>query len=206
MPTIYRIEDSQEVTRARLDNSIVAAVTTDGKKTGILIPESYQALLVDEQIKPLLHPLERSAIRRHKETFLSASLKGRLLHVEKRICLQDGQVFDAPRITFGATAGCLPGVVIGLAVFSIFRLGLAIGTSSSMGWAWLSLMLVFLCIQAAGTLYIRLRFPERQARIAQPNCPICAGNNTISVRSAAGKRLQVGSSDRWLQVSIAGKS
>lgn len=75
MPTIYRIEDSDESAQGAIDTALAAQVTFDGKRTGKVMPGEYQALLIGAEIKPLPHPLEWSTLRAHKETYLSASLK-----------------------------------------------------------------------------------------------------------------------------------
>lgn len=128
MPIIYRIEDSGESAQKPMDASLAAAVTFDGRKTGTLMPWEYQALLVGDEIKALPHPLERSSLRGHKQTYLSASLRGILLRVERRICLRCGHLFDTPRLVFAGAAGCLPGLLAGLesTSFLTFVLTLAV--------------------------------------------------------------------------------
>jgi hypothetical protein len=206
MPAIYRIEDSRESKRAGLDASVAAAVTFDGRKTGSLMPGEYQALLLGNEIEPLPHPLERSSLRGHGHTYLSASLKGVLLKVERRICLQCGHIFDAPQIVFAIAAGCLPALLVSLTTFALLRFTFHLTVGFSALAAWAALMLGVLVVQFAGTAYIRLRFSERQSSIAKSRCPSCDGDNSVSVASVAGKRVPVGAEGDWLQVSIAGKS
>jgi hypothetical protein len=206
MPTVYRIEVSEEGGQNGLDPSLAAAVTFDGKKTGELMPGEYQALLVGDEMKPLPHPLERSTLRAHNQTYLSASLGGILLQVERRICLQCGHIFDAPRVVFSGAAGCLPALLVASIAFAFLRFVLGLGTGVSLFISWTILMVVVVLFQWAGVLYIRARFSERQESIKRLKCPVCDGSNSVSVSSIAGKRVQIGTEGKWVQVSIAGKS
>jgi hypothetical protein len=85
-----------------------------------------------------------------------------------------------------------------------FALGKTIGASLLI--AWVVLIAVVLIFEVAGAIYIRLRFSERRARIAQLKCRLCSGAKSVSVASVVGKRVQIGSEGRWLQISIAGMS
>jgi len=189
-----------------MDASLAAAVTFDGRKTGTLIPGEYQALLVGDAIEALPHPLERSSLRGHKQTYLSASLSGILLRVERRICLRCGHLFDAPRLVFAGAAGCLPGLLASLVVFTVLCFVFHMPTGFSLLAAWEVLMVVLPLFHLAGAVYIRLRFSERQASIARLRCPACDASDSVSVSSVAGKRVQVGTEGKWVQVTVAGKS
>lgn len=206
MPDIYRIEYSEGLTATAVDDSVAGAVIFDGRLSGDITPGEYQALLVGDRIEPLPHPLERSTLHAHKETYLSASLKGVLLRVGQRICLRCGTLFDSPAIVFSSTEGCLPVLSIALAVFLLlrFQVGLTIGTSSLA--AGMTLFIGILLFQLIGKLYVRVRFSERQARIAQRQCPSCGSDSHKSVCSLAGKRLRIGDNGEWIEVSLAGMS
>src|SRR4051812_7243558 len=115
MPTIYRIENSGGSPRTGIDASLAGAVTFHGKKTGKVMPAEYQALLVGDKIRPLPHPVERSGLRAENQTYLSASLRGIFLQVERRICLQCGHIFDSPRLAFAGVTGCLPALLVAVA-------------------------------------------------------------------------------------------
>ncbi len=206
MPIVYRIEVSDESEQKGLDPSLAGVVTSDGKKTGKVMPGEYQALLVGDEIKPLPHPLERSTLKAHDQTYLSASLKGILLQVERRICLRCGHIFDAPRVVFSGAAGCLPALLVGLMAFVFPRFVFGLGTGVSLLISWAVSMVLVLLFQWAGVLFIRARFSERQASIQQRQCPICHAAGFVSVSSIAGKRVPIGTDGKWVQVSIAGRS
>jgi len=206
MPTVYRIEVSDESEQKGMDPSLAGVVTFDGKRTGKVMPGQYQALLVGDEIKPLPHPLERSTLKAHKQTYLSASLKGILLQVERRICLKCGHISDAPRVVFSGAAGCLPALLVGLMAFAFSRFVFGLGTGVSLLISSVALMVVVLLFQSAGVLYIRARFSERQVSIQQRQCPICHAADFASVSSMARKRVPIGTEGKWVQVSIAGRS
>jgi hypothetical protein len=189
-----------------MDSSLAGAVTFDGKKTGKVMPGEYQALLVGDKVRPLPHPLERSGLRAENQTYLSASLSGLFLQVERRICLQCGYIFDSPHLAFAGVAGCLPALLVALAGFAVLRFAAHITTGKSLFAAWALMVGLAVLFYLAGALYIRVRFSKRQASIAQPLCPACQGSRSVSVSRAAGKRVQIGGEDNWIQVSIAGKS
>ena len=52
--------------------SLLGVVTFDGKRTGKLMPGEFQALLISDKVRSLPHPLERSALRAHSQTYFSA--------------------------------------------------------------------------------------------------------------------------------------
>ncbi len=189
-----------------MDNSLAGMVTFDGKKAGKVMAGEFQALLINRKIIPLAHPGEWARLRMYNQSYLSASVRGMLLRVERRICLQCGNVFDAPRFVFSSVPGCLALLVVLFATFAVFRWALEMSTGKSLYAASAILVAVLLIIQFLGTLYIRMRFSERQESIAQPQCQGCGSSDSISVSKAAGKRLQIGSEGKWIQVSIAGKS
>jgi hypothetical protein len=60
MPTVYRIEASEDAEQKGMDASLAGVVTFDGKKTGRVMPGQYQALLVGDEMKPLPHPFRQS--------------------------------------------------------------------------------------------------------------------------------------------------
>jgi hypothetical protein len=189
-----------------MDSSLAGTVTFDGKKVGKVMAGEFQALLVDREIIPLPHPLEWARLRAHNQSYLSASVRGMLLRVERRICLHCGNVFDAPRLVFSPVPGCFVLLVAVLASFTLFRLAFDKSTSESVFMTFVVLIAVLLIIQVAGILYIRMRFSERQESIAQRQCQGCGSSDSVSVSKAVGKRLQIGSEGMWVQVSIAGKS
>jgi hypothetical protein len=206
MPIVYRIEVSDEAEQKGMDPSLAGVVTFDGKKTGKVMPGQYQALMVGDEMKPLPHPLEWSTLKAHNQTYLSASLKGILLEVERRICLKCAHIFDAPRVVFSGAAGCLPALLLATIFFAYLRFFLGRPTGDSLFISWGALMVVVLLFQSAGALYIRARFSERQASIQQRRCPICHATDFASVSSLAGKRVPIGTEGKWVQVAIAGKS
>ncbi len=206
MPTIYRIEHSDGTKQTGMDKVLAGQVTFDGKKGGKTMAGEFQALLIGREIKPLPHPLEWSSLRAAKETYLSASLKGILLRVERRICLECGDIFDAPKVTFSGAAGCLPAMLMAIGTFGFYRFGLGKTVGGSVPIALIVLFGSCLAIDLLGLLYVRLRFSKRQIQISQPDCPACGGDQSVSVTSAAGKRLEIGNQGKWVNVSIAGKA
>lgn len=206
MPAIYRIEDSDGFNEAGMDKVLAGQVTFDGKRGGRTIAGDFQALLLGHEIKPLPHPLEWSRLRAAKETYLSASLKGILLRVERRICLECGDIFDAPKVTFSGAAGCLPALLMAIGTFGFSRFGVGKTVGASFLVAWIVLFGGCLIISLAGAVYVRLRFSARQANIGQRACPACGSGQSVSVANAAGKRLDIGNQGKWVKVSIAGKA
>jgi hypothetical protein len=206
MPAFYRIENSESVASPGIGASLAGAFASDAKQGGALTPGEYQALLIGEEIKPLPHPTEWFAVRAHNQTFLSTSLKGIFLRVERHICLGCGRVFDAPRIVFSGAAGCLPALLGALAVFILLHFVFVLLTIDAAFAAWMTLMLVPLFFQLAGALYLRMRFSQRQKRLAQPVCPACGNPAWAPVSRMAGKRIKLGREGKWVQVSIAGIS
>ncbi len=205
MPGVYRIEDNLNSGKSGLDHSLAGAVTYDGKKSGRLVPGEYQALFLGDCIVPLKHPLELSTLRHHKLTYLSASLKGILLRIEKQICLGCGCVVDSPQVSFAAVAGCIPGLAIGVALSFILRFLASLPTDLSVCSGLVASFFVAALIPVLGTLFVRIVYAQRQRAIAQSACPACNGPNLKAVAALAGKRLQL-RDDKWMQVSIAGKS
>ncbi len=206
MPTIYRIEDSGESAPTKMDGSLAGAFIVDGRKTGKIMPDEYLALLMGGVIEPLPHPMERNKLQAHGQTYLSASLRGILLRVERRLCLRCGSIFDSPRLVFSGAAGCLPALFVSLSAFILLRMVRGTPTGISVLAAFTLLMAVLLFFQFAGALYVRVRFAKRQAAIAQAQCSACDGRNSVSIREAAGKRIPIGTEGKWIQVSIAGKA
>jgi hypothetical protein len=206
MPAIYRIEDDDGAGQSRMDGVLAGQVTFDGKTGGKSMAGDYQALLIGSEIKPLPHPLERLTLLAHKETYLSASLKGILLRVERRICLDCGHIFDSPKVVFPGAAGCLPALIVAIASFGFAYVAFRKTAGASFLVAWVVLFGVCLIVNSVGAFYVRLRFSERQIRIAQRDCPACGGTRSVSVASLAGKRVEIGKDGKWIKVSIAGKS
>ncbi len=206
MPTVYRIEFGEGAAESGMDAALGAAVDSDGRSTGRVVAGEYQALLIGDEIRLLPHPLESSTLRAQKQTYLSASLRGMLLRVERRICLRCGHVFDAPRLVFAAAAGCWPVLVASFLAFPLARFGLAMSTSVSLLTASGVLMAVVALVHGAGALYVRVRFSDRQASVAQRRCQACGGGDSVSVTSIAGKRVRIGDKGRWVEVSVAGRS
>lgn len=206
MPRIYRVQTSEDTEAQGFHPSLAGAVTFDGQKTGKLTPGEYQALLIGDEIKPLRHPAENSTLKAHNQTYLSASLQGRLLKVDERICLQCGSLFDSPRIVFSPVAGCLPALILGVIVFILLRFIMVKDTGSSAGIAYACVMAGALSITILGNLYVRVRFTARQKKLNRPNCPNCGASKPVSICSIEGKRVEIGSEGKWVQVSAAGIS
>lgn len=206
MPAIYRIESSDDEGQNRSDSSAAGMVTFDATKTGKLTSGEYQALLVGDEIKPLPHPLESSTLKAHNQSYFSASFRGRLLQVQRRVCLDCGYIFDVPKIVFSSGAGCMPGFVGSLTTFLFLRFGASMPTDTSLLISGAVLLFVPLLFQFAGTLYIRRRFSARQESIKQLECPFCKKDKSIRVADLAGKRVQIGCEGKWVQVSVAGRS
>lgn len=206
MPTIYRIESSEEPPTSGMDSTLAGVVVMDGKKSGRIMPSHFQALLVNGEIIPLPHPIEIYRLKDHKQTYLSASLRGMLLNVERRICLKCGEIFDAPRLVFSGMGGYVYMLLVWVGAFLLSHLVLGLGIFLSLFYGWINLLLYEMLSRLIGGLYLRLRFLERQSRIAQSCCPICQGAETVVISEIAGKRTEIGTEGKWVDVSVAGKS
>jgi hypothetical protein len=206
MPTVYRIERSEGSEQSGIDPCLGGQVTFDGKRTGTVVTAEYQALLIGDEIKPLAHPLETSALKAFKQTYLSASLSGILLHVERRICLRCGHVFGIPRIVFSGAAGCLPTLLISLATVALLRFMLGTATGASLFAAMATLIVVDCFFRFAGAVYIRVRFSKRQETVHRLECPACGSIDSVAISSVLGKRVQIGNEGKWVEVSIAGRA
>lgn len=206
MPAVYRIEDSQAADIAKLDATLAAAVTFDGRKTGMITAGEYFALLVEHEIRPLPHPLEVSKLRSYGETWLSASCKGILLHIERRICLKCGHLFDSPTLTFSVVGGCILGLIAWLLLFSFLRFQWSFATGESIALAGGAAAILSGLIPALGTLLVRICFARRQAAIQVMRCPVCDSKQWKSVSSFGSERVPIGRDGRWIRVTIAGKS
>lgn len=189
-----------------MDPALAGVVVFDGRKTGKIMPAAYTALLLDDEIVPLPHPGEWTTMRAHRQTYLSASLRGIFLRVERRICLRCGHIFDSPCIAFAGVAGCVPALLISLGCFGLFRFANHMTTGASLSLAWMIVFGIALLFELVGTLYVRMRFSKRQAGIARLSCPACHGGDCVSISRVAGKRVSIGSEGKWVQISIAGKS
>jgi hypothetical protein len=206
MPTIYRIESSEEQAATGIDGALAGAVIMDSKKSGRVMPAHFQALLIDGEIIPLPHPIERSRLESHKQTYLSASLRGVLLDVERRICRKCGEIFDAPRLAFSGLGGCVYMLLLWIGAFLLSHLALGLGIIPSLFFGWLILLPYEMLCRIIGRLYLRLRFSERQSQIARSCCPSCGSTDTVDISRIAGKRTEIGTEGKWVEVSIAGKS
>lgn len=206
VPIIYRIECSEEPVAAGMDGTLAGAVIMDSTKSGRIMPAHFQALLVNEEIIPLPHPIEISRLEDHNQTYLSASLRGMLLNVERRICLKCGEIFDAPRLAFSGQGGGIYMLLLWVGPFLLLHLALGLGIFISLLYSCFVLLAFEMTCRLIGGLYLRLRFSERQSRIARSSCPSCGATNTVSISDIAGKRTEIGTEGRWVEVSIAGKS
>ena len=148
------------------------------------MPAEYQALLVGDKIRPLPHPLERSGLRAENQTYLSASLRGVFLQVERWICLQCGHIFDSPRLAFAGVAGCLPALLVAVAGFAVLRFAAHITTGTSLFAAWA--LLVGLAVLP------RRSFQSRRSALHSGKVLEASGQHcTIIVPSLPGQPLGV---------------
>jgi hypothetical protein len=171
-----------------------------------VLPAEYQALLIGAEVVPLPHPIKDLTLKKHGESCLSASLKGRLLRVEKRLCLGCGEVFDSPRIEFDRAAGCLPGIVAGLGAGLWLKFLGNWSLRPSVGVAFLVCVTVTLAGQGLGSLYVRALFGERQQSIQQGHCPSCGQARSERLDKLEGRKTMLGSGERWVSVQVAGRS
>jgi hypothetical protein len=206
MPTVYRIEYSEGTTSKTVDAALAGQVTFDGKTHGKTMSGGFQALWTGNTITPLPHPLEASSLRAQNETYLSASLKGILLNVERRICLGCGHIFDSPKLSFSGATGCLTALLVALASFALSLFLFKNTVAEALLIAWLFLLGACFAGDLLGFVYVRWRFSKRQSQINQRDCPACGCKQSISVAKAAGKRVEIGKEGKWLKVSISGIS
>ena len=206
LPTIYRVESSEEPAATGMDGTLAGAVVMDGRKSGRIMPSHFQALLIAGEIIPLPHPAEVYTLKDHKQTYLSASLRGMLLNVERRICLKCGEIFDAPRLAFSGGGGCVYMLLLWVGAFLLSHLALGLGIFLSLFFGWLILMMFEMVCWFIGGVYLRVRFSERQSQIARSCCASCGSTNTVGIARIEGKRTEIGTEGKWVEVSIAGKS
>ena len=205
MPVVYRVIDSREPSGSGELVGVAGAVVTDaGRGGGRIMPGEYWALSVDDDLVPLPHPVEESTIRRHGETFFSASWKGRLVRVQNRICMRCGHVFDSPRLSFVPGAGCLPGCLLAVAVMAYLMLVADQSFVRAAVAGYLVFFCVFVLTSWAGGMLVRWRFADRDRSLSQASCPSCQSTDSRSLARTAGRRVTIG--EEWVEVSSAGRS
>ena len=205
MPTIYRVVDSSGKSSGGIDSAVAGLVILDGLADGQLLTDSYQALLVGDDIISLPHPLEQSTLEQHRQTYLSASLAGVLLAVQRRICLGCGSVFDDPRLAFSPAAGCLPALSCAVITFVVLHFGFARPASASLLAAFGAFLFVMLVFSLAADLYLRFRFSHRYRSIRRPRCATCRDAGSITLAGGSGRSTPTGDG-RQIRVTIAGRS
>lgn len=185
MPTVYRIQCESCHSGPDTIRGVAGYVTTDGRKGGIILPESYLAVRLDNgEMVCLPHPVEHSRLNGLGFTWSRAVREGRLFRISYKFCQKCGTLNEECRHTTGS-AGCLPALVASLLITISLRFLMHVSWPGSLFGGYLALMAVFL----AFALAIRFRSRKVDAEAKSRPCTNCQSNDFITIPKAVGQPI-----------------
>jgi hypothetical protein len=185
MPTVYRIQCETCGKGPDITHCLAGWVTTDGSRSGVVLPEGYVAVKLDGgEFKPLPHPAETSTLKSLGYNWDSAAKQGRLYRVAFKICKKCG-TFHEERQHHNGIAGCIPGLITFPVAAIVAKLALKSAWISAMCVAYLSTVSVAGIVGIAS--WVRWRRANSQLRLQK--CAKCAATEFMTIPKAKGKAL-----------------
>lgn len=138
----------------------------------------------DPRFVVLRHPAENYDLATTGYSWSDLLKQGRYVSVSNMVCRECGTVFPHRRLTAPGATGCLPSLVLGVAV------GLAVGFWRRSVFAGLVVWYLvtfgaMMLVKSMASLYLRLRFSVRAASLAAERaCPMCHADNAKSIDRA----------------------
>jgi hypothetical protein len=202
MPGIIRIECTACGQGPALETPLAGWVTTDGKKGGRILPDSYLALKLETGgFVPLPHPIEGSRLKQHGFTWARAAKEGRLFCVTYKICTACGLIHEERQIQnqrLGCNIGFF-GAVVALILFKFIV---------KVNWGLSLLLSYFAAIGMYGMAELLDKGRWRQAnQELKLKCCTCGNIEFITISKAIGKMLPCPfCKTRNMKYTAAGKS
>jgi hypothetical protein len=185
MPAIYRAMCLSCGGTPDAKGGVAGWVTTDGRKGGKILSESFLALKLDSgEFVCLPHPIESSRLKGYGFTWVQASRQSRLFHVKLIICEGCGLICEEYQHHDSRT-GCLLAFLTAPAMILFLKCTIKLGWLTSIFGAWFGM---FAVLWGVG-MFNRMRWRWRNAALKLRNCSACGGTKFISVSRAAGKSL-----------------
>src|SRR3954451_23845464 len=98
MPIVYRIQCNACGRTPETIGGVAGYVTTDGRKNGVILPDTYLSVLLDSgESVPLPHPLEGTILSEQGFTWRRATKEGRLFRVRFKVCKRCGAFSEERR-------------------------------------------------------------------------------------------------------------
>jgi hypothetical protein len=185
MPDVYRIRCGNCSQVSDVGGKVGGYVTVDGRDDGLVLPDSYMAIKLDDgTLECLPHPDEDAVLKEHGFTWVSAEARGRLFIVEYKICAACGALHEEVQVsTFNI--GCIVFLLVLAAALPVFRFavdcswGISLVTAS---------MLALSAIIVVGQFQKIEQRKKGGARILR-QCPSCGHDRLLTFSKARGKTL-----------------
>lgn len=205
MPDIYSIHcekcDSGNPVESELDFEGFPGCVIKVKQFSHIFSPWYRAVLNRSgEVVPLTHPLEEETLKREGFTWLGASVRGRLLEVNRLVCADCGALVDRITVGFFSAGGCLAiailcGVLAVCMTEATWPIGIAV--------AWVAVVAqLFGLPKLFSVLYM-----HRVAKLTSGTCADCGGRSLLTAEKASQQRLVCRRcGQRSLVVQLAGRS
>jgi hypothetical protein len=204
MPVIYRIIRSDGVTTGQLPEGAAGAVIYGGNE-GEMVSE-HLAILKDDALVVIRHPIEVSDLQANGETFESANEKGILFHVEPHLCSECGKTIQVPRLSYRLRGGCLGPLLIGMGSgVAVMVLTPAMTFFSVIIAAGLGVGLALAVWECCSRIARNRKFGQRMEQTEVNSCATCGCDRLIAVPKIGRKGLIL-KNGLVVRVGMAGRS
>lgn len=160
-----------------LQSEVAGAVLMSGD-------DDAMAIVDDPRFVVLRHPVEDLDLADTGYSWSDLLWQGRYVTVSNMICHGCGTVFPRRRLSAPGATGCMPSLMLGVAVggsFGIWWRSVSVGLITWYAFTFGAVVLM----QTLASLYLRLRFSARAASLAAERfCPTCTADNAEKIDRA----------------------
>jgi hypothetical protein len=185
MPTVYRIRCDACGRGPDAHEGVAGYVATDGKSSGVVLPDGYLAVRLDSGVFVALpHPLEESTLSAQGFTWRQASKEGRMHRMTYKVCQRCGLLHEERQLHDGR-AGCMPAVAVGIAIFVFIKFAVHRSWSLALFVGYLGMIAGWFLVML-GTMF---RWKKQNSTTKLRDCAACHATELITFERAVGKLL-----------------